>query len=91
MQSPILEPTTFFQTPTDNASLSKKTVLLTRADLRGRGITFSNVHQISLEQRGFFPRRVTLSPAKVAWIEAEVDAWLDNRIASRPMPQEVHQ
>lgn len=89
MQSPILEPTTFFQTPTDDASLSKKIVLLTRSDLRGRGINFSNVHQLSLEHRGLFPRRVTLSPAKVAWIEAEIDAWLDSRIASRATPQEA--
>lgn len=68
---------------TNISSASSTTILLTRNDLRNRGISYSNPHLIELERRGRFPCRVTLSPAKVAWIEAEIDQWLNRRIASR--------
>ncbi len=72
-----------------NATTSRPTILLTRGDLRVRGISYSNPHLIDLERRGRFPRRVTLSPAKVAWVEAEVDSWLADHLASRPLPTAV--
>lgn len=59
------------------------TVLLRRADLRRMGIEYSNVHLLRLEARNRFPRRVRLSPAKIAWIEREVLDWLANRAAER--------
>ena len=73
-----------FRTPSaDDASASRPTILLTRADLRARGIHYSNPHLIELERRGLFPSRVTLSPAKVAWVESEVDEWLASHLAAR--------
>jgi prophage regulatory protein len=50
--------------------------------LKGR-VPFSRAHLIRLEQDGKFPRRVKLGECRVAWIEAEVDEWIENRIAER--------
>ena len=32
---------------------------------------------------GTFPRAIPLGPKAVGWLEAEVDAWIDDRIAER--------
>jgi prophage regulatory protein len=37
----------------------------------------------TLQARGEFPMRVRLSPASVGWIEDEVQAWIEQRIADR--------
>lgn len=34
-------------------------------------------------QAGTFPRSVNLGPRAVGWIESEIDAWIDDRIAAR--------
>ena len=34
-------------------------------------------------KEGDFPRQVQLGPKAVAWLEAEIDAWIDRRIAKR--------
>jgi prophage regulatory protein len=57
--------------------------LLGRRDLRMRGIDYSNVHLLRLEADGKFPRRVYLSPARVAWIETEIDEHIARCIAAR--------
>ena len=54
-------------------------VLHRRADLKKLGIHYLNADLLRLEARGLFPRRVRLSPAKVAWIEREVLDWLNDR------------
>lgn len=33
-----------------------------------------------LQNKGDFPMRVQLSPRRVAWVEAEVQAWLEARV-----------
>jgi len=33
--------------------------------------------------RGEFPRPVNIGPAAVAWVESEVVAWIEDRIAER--------
>jgi len=51
-----------------------------------KGITYSRVHLRRLELAGKFPRSVKLGDgpqAKVAWIESEVDAWIDELAAKR--------
>jgi prophage regulatory protein len=53
------------------------------SDLRARGISYSNVHLLRLEADGKFPQRVYLSPARVVWIEAEIDAYIARCIAAR--------
>ena len=35
-----------------------------------------------LQAQGDFPMRVQLTPKRVAWVEAEVQAWLAARVAS---------
>lgn len=32
---------------------------------------------------GEFPKQVSFGPGAVAWVEAEVDGWIDERINSR--------
>lgn len=39
----------------------------------------SSIYKLAAE--GAFPRPIRLGPRSVGWIEAEVDEWLDRRIA----------
>jgi prophage regulatory protein len=34
-------------------------------------------------EQGEFPRQVTISTNSVAWLEAEVEAWIQTRLAQR--------
>jgi prophage regulatory protein len=34
-------------------------------------------------EAGDFPKQVRMGPKSVAWIESEIDAWIDERIAAR--------
>ena len=34
-------------------------------------------------RRGWFPKPVRLSPGCVAWVEDELDAWIEARLAAR--------
>jgi prophage regulatory protein len=62
--------------------------LLGRHDLRELGITYSNPSLLRLEAQGRFPRRLYLSPAKVAWSKAEIFDWIAARAAERPVSAE---
>lgn len=58
--------------------------LLTREDLRDRGITYSNVHLLRLERVGLFPRRVPIGGGRnVAWVAEEIDDYLKIAVAKR--------
>lgn len=57
--------------------------LLTRSDLRDLGVFFCNVHLIRLEREHKFPKRIRLSPYKVAWFESEVLEWLQVKANER--------
>jgi prophage regulatory protein len=35
------------------------------------------------ERDGKFPKRVQLGPGRVAWVESEVEAWAQARLAAR--------
>lgn len=48
-----------------------------------KGIRYSNVHLRRLEAAGNFPRRVNLGGNCVAWVESEIDNWLEQRAAER--------
>jgi len=52
-------------------------------DLAAFGITFSRMHIDRLEKAGRFPRRVHLGGNTVAWLESEVGAWQQSKIAAR--------
>ena len=50
------------------------------------GIPYTPQHIVRLEAAGAFPQRIKLGQNRVAWVFAEVDAWIAQRIASRHMP-----
>ena len=60
--------------------------LIPYEDLRPKGITYSKVQLWRLERAEKFPKRVTLSAQRVAWIESEIDEWIAARIAARRQP-----
>ncbi len=59
--------------------------LLSFAQLKPeKGIVYSRVHLDRLEKVGRFPRRVSLGGGgRVAWVEEEVDRWIEARVAAR--------
>lgn len=58
--------------------------LVTKKELKSvYGIPYSFVHIARLEQAGAFPKRVQLGKCRVAWLAAEVEAWIDERAALR--------
>jgi prophage regulatory protein len=57
--------------------------MLNHADLRDRGIPYSRQHIHRLIRRGLFPRPVKLGAGSNAWVEAEIDRYLADRIAVR--------
>ena len=57
--------------------------LLDKEGLREKGIKYSDVQRWRLTRAGLFPRPIKLGPGRNAWIEAEIDAWIESRIAAR--------
>jgi prophage regulatory protein len=58
--------------------------VLSYPDLRDRkGIAWSRAHVYRQVNAGKFPKPVKLGEGTTAWIEEEIDAWLDERIAER--------
>ena len=56
--------------------------ILTFQQVRER-IPFSRTHLWRLEKAGHFPRRVQVGVNRIGWVEAEVEAWLLNRMDGR--------
>ena len=56
--------------------------LLTKTEVRNR-VCYSPQHIARLEKAGKFPKRVTLGPNRVGWVEEEVDRWIQDRIDER--------
>ena len=50
------------------------------------GIPYSPQHIARLEKVGQFPKRIRLGQNRVAWLLAEVEEWLNVRIANRDAP-----
>jgi prophage regulatory protein len=57
--------------------------------LKTKGIELSKTQIYRLERAGTFPRRVSVSVSRYAFVEAEVDQWIADRIAARPGVQSV--
>lgn len=57
--------------------------LLNFQQLRAIGINWSREHLWRLEAKNKFPRRIYLSPQKVAWFEDEVLQWVEQRADER--------
>jgi predicted DNA-binding transcriptional regulator AlpA len=68
-------------------SSTKPTTLLPRSEVRRRfgGISTSTLYKWMDEER--IPRPVTLGPHRVGWIEDEIEAALQARIAARDARQ----
>jgi prophage regulatory protein len=47
------------------------------------GVPYSFAHIARLEAAGQFPKRIRLGACRVAWVSEEVQAWIDERVASR--------
>lgn len=43
--------------------------------------SFSTGHIYNLIKKGEFPKQVTIGDNRVAWLEHEVDAWIDEQVA----------
>ena len=56
--------------------------LIRLPEVRNR-VGYSPMHIWRLEKAGRFPRRVKLGVNSVAWVESEVTAWCEARIAER--------
>jgi prophage regulatory protein len=59
------------------------TQLIHHEDLKLKGIPYSKPHLWRLEKQGKFPRRVPLGLGRYAYVEAEIDNWIAERIAER--------
>ena len=46
-------------------------------------VPYTRTHVTRLEKAGLFPRRVKLGAGRVGWVEEEIDAWIESRIAER--------
>lgn len=62
----------------------KPAVLIRRKTLLSR-VPYTDRHILNLEKAGKFPSRRVLGPRSVAWVEAEVEAWIASRNAG-PAP-----
>ena len=58
-------------------------ILLNRADLKRLGISVSNSSLLRWEHADRFPRRIRMAGTSVAWLKAEVEAWLSARANER--------
>jgi Predicted transcriptional regulator len=58
-------------------------LVLTRGDLKRLGIKVSNTTLLRWEACSRFPRRIRMAGSSVAWLAAEVYAWLDQRASER--------
>lgn len=47
------------------------------------GIPYSLQHIARLEKAGQFPKRIRLGQNRVAWMQSEVEAWIEERLADR--------
>ena len=60
--------------------------LVTKKELKSVfGVPYSFAHIARLEAAGKFPKRVKLGACRVAWVSDEVQAWIDERIATRDL------
>jgi len=56
--------------------------LLKRTDITSN-LGLSRSHMYALIQKGEFPKPIKLSERSSAWLESEVQDWVESRIASR--------
>ena len=57
--------------------------LITYQDLASKGICYSKPHLWRLEKANRFPHRVPIGAGRYAYVESEIDAYVDSMIAAR--------
>ncbi len=57
--------------------------LITANDLRPKGIPYSKPHLWRLEKIGKFPKRVPIGAGRYAYVESEIDGWIEARVRER--------
>lgn len=57
--------------------------LLSRDDLKERGIRYSRAQLWRKVKDGSFPQPVRLGENRVAWLSTEIDSWIDAIAAAR--------
>ncbi len=58
--------------------------LISKKEVRAK-VSYSFAHIDRKEKAGQFPTRVRLGQNRVAWVEAEVDQWIEARIFERDL------
>jgi prophage regulatory protein len=57
--------------------------ILPYSELKSRGITYSREQIRRLIKQAKFPMPISLSDHRIAWVESELDAWLETKAALR--------
>ena len=57
--------------------------ILTYDQLKAKGVPYCRVQLRRKVKAGEFPAPISLSDRRIAWIEAEIDAWIAERAALR--------
>ncbi|RAX40739.1 helix-turn-helix transcriptional regulator [Rhizobium tropici] len=57
--------------------------LLSLEDLKSKGIDFDRTHLHELVRIGKFPKPVKIGLRRNAWVESEIDDWIQQLIAER--------
>jgi prophage regulatory protein len=57
--------------------------LLNHESLKAKGITYSRVQLWRLVRAGKFPAPIKVGENRNAWVESEIDTWIEKRIAER--------
>jgi prophage regulatory protein len=57
--------------------------LISASDLRLKGISYSKPHLWRLERGGKFPKRVPIGAGRYAYVETEIDDWIEARVRQR--------
>ena len=69
----------------NSTTSSKKFIVLPQVQ---EIVPYSASHIWRLERSGEFPKRIRLGGNRVAWLQSEVESWIEDKIASRSDNQE---
>ena len=83
----IAERPTFGRSATPQPPPTRR--LITPKDLPSKGICFHPNHLRRMWQAGPFPEPIHLSPRRIAWDEADIDAWIDAKLARAARTREA--
>mgnify|MGYP002624922501 CR=1 FL=1 len=51
--------------------------------LKNYGVIYCRSHIWRLEKKNLFPKRISLSPSRICWLETEILEWMTKQIARR--------